>query len=514
MLDFIEELYTNSNTIFKVQRAIQYFRSGYDFNISLFWDDIANDIPLFCSYASSINNGSGERLLAQFQAACALSTTPPYNYIQLADALDELIPEMYNAISGAASVDVSEDVYTFKSSRSGFLSLHRNDLNYRYHSLINPMWDAYEHAKRIYQPQYMSFHFLGCDLGYLPYQVYMLSDQSIDIYIYSLSQTAIDYAYDFGVLNWISPDKLHIIVDEAPKELLASFIHDRHIYFGKDKGYHIDKIILSTFSKLGYQHISDFNIQNESYSILSPLEIINSYRNMHNIPAWITSLNPVCTNSTCCIIAGGPSLDEQLPYIKDHSNDMSIICVSTVLSKLLNNGIHPDYVVATDPKKRTYNHFKELSDSSTTLVVSSTASWLFGEYYRGKKYLVPSDSIIALNEHFMANNIIPWNIGSTVSILAINLAIYLNAKTIKLFGLDLAFPNGVSHAKGTMDYKEYDTTKLISIKSVNNSQVYTNKQFMIYLQQIEDLISKYPDISFINYSDNGAMISGTQWFKN
>lgn len=506
MLDFIEEIYTYSNAIFELKRIAEYAYAGYSFNIGRYWNEVSEKALSFCDGIKKINPTIANNIFNNLQEACSYTSNASSNYTLFADTItDSVIPLMYQAIELTGTIDVDDDYYHFKSSKSGYLSLSNNQTGHVYNSIIDPMWEAYQHAKRIYSPKYLEFKFLGCDLGYLPYQVFCLSNSSADIYIFENNQLRIDYALNYGVLSLIPNNKLHIIIEPKYEKLLKGYTSNADIIIGDSIGYHIENELIKEYASELTDGLRNLYIQNETHSILESLVLVNTYRNIRNSKALYNELAFTKSVKQIAIIGGGPSVDYNLDYLYTNQNNMVIICVSTILKKLLANNIKPDCVVVSDPQSRTYGHFDGLSDYSTPLLLSEYAFWGFSEFYKGPKYIIPTGQ----NTH----NVFPsetkiFNGGSTVTVLATEYAISLLPAEIHLIGLDLAYPGGQTHATGTMDSGAKNNSSIM-IQSVDGSLVASSAQFQIYLKQLEELIANNKSIIFINHSKNGAFIEGT-----
>mgnify|MGYP003311426870 CR=1 FL=1 len=101
-----------------------------------------------------------------------------------------------------------------------------------------------------------------------------------------------------------------------------------------------------------------------------------------------------------------------------------------------------------------------------------------------------------------------YETGGSVTTLALEIALRLGATSIYLLGVDLAYPNGISHATGTMDRMGRDTNGMKRVKSVNGDWVYTDLLFDSYRNWIESKINRYPQVDFYNLSTCGAHIEG------
>jgi len=512
MENFLKDIYKYANLIFNIKEIILKSHCGYDSNIHEHWSQITPTIIEFCQLIANYNPELCNHIYSEIENATKSTSMFPSSYSQFADSLEELLPSLYTAISYLGQIDVSDDDYHIKSSKSGFLSLIDARNNYRYTSTIDPMSEAFEHAHKIYDPFLIEFHFLGVELGYLPYQVYMLSNQSIDIHIYHTSHKAINFALQFGILSWIPEGKLHIHINADEYELLSDFTSSSSDE--QQTGNYIYPDMVHHSSSEYKSIISGAYISNMNYSTLLDMKNSNSYRNMHNQTNWLSNFVPSKETNNWSVIAGGPSLDEQIDYLRKHQNNMNIICATTVLKKMLSNGIKPDCVVSNDPKNRTFGHFDGLTDFTTPLLMAINSNWQFGECYPGPVYLVLTHTNPHIEAVTKSNNQTLFNPGRNITTFAVKLALFFGAKSINLFGVDFSYPNGLSHASGTMDCKTVSTKGMLEIPGVNGQVVYTTQQFMLYISELTEVITQNPQTIFTNYSSSGAFIEGTKWFHH
>ena len=154
-------------------------------------------------------------------------------------------------------------------------------------------------------------------------------------------------------------------------------------------------------------------------------------------------------------------MDDNLDFLKENQGKKTVIAVGTVFRKLLECGITPDLVAVLDPQERTYQQMEGLEGEKVPMLVAVTAYWKFAANYQGDKYLVP---LVGVHEEKEKEE--PWVIGGTVTHLAIEAAVRFGAKKIYLVGVDLAYPNGLSHAEGTMDRTVKSTEDMLPVKGV------------------------------------------------
>ncbi len=151
---------------------------------------------------------------------------------------------------------------------------------------------------------------------------------------------------------------------------------------------------------------------------------------------------------TAVLLAGGPSLDEVLPWVKDNRDKLVVFAVSRISRRLLELDIQPDIVVSVDPHPESFDvskHMLEFPPSVLFVHNNHVTPLLLGQW-RGPNVFM--DFRYPWKPEIDSDNL--HGIGPTVSNCAINLAIEMGFSQLVLAGLDLCFSReGYSHAKGS-----------------------------------------------------------------
>ena len=206
--------------------------------------------------------------------------------------------------------------------------------------------------------------------------------------------------------------------------------------------------------------------------------------------------------------------DNIIDYIRENTGKKQIIVASTVYRKLLKLGIKPDFVVVVDPQNRTFGHMVDVDDFSAKLLLNAVGNWKFSEYYKGKKYLIPCAGHECVSEYYKGTDVKMVDTGSSVTVTCAQIATLFGAKRIDLIGLDMSFPGNVSHASGTMDCTVSEREGYPEIECVAGGMVKTKYEYIFYLREVENVISANKNVEFVNYSNGGAAIKGSKWYKN
>ena len=510
--DFINEIYEYSDIITKLTDISNLCKSQRGIDLTEKWNNLIPDIILM------YKNALSDKLPFTSELAQAINEASSFYDLGVsafADFLDDrLIPALYSTVAPLCKIDVTEKKYRIFSSKSGYLSLQSTDDKRLIHSAINPMSEAYHLAESLYNCSYQEYHILGAGLGYLAKALYELSEHSMDIYVYELLEEISSYADSFGVLYQINPQKLHVITRTDEIELLKAFADssEKNASLTFDSiGYYVAPYENEIFSQTGKEILKDFLLLQTTHQHFGRLSEINFYRNLSNSHSEITEIDFNAYPNDWAIIAAGPSLDSSIDYLRKNRNKYTLVAVSTVLKKLQFAGIVPDFVTVLDPQNRTFGHFEGLLNHNVPLIFASSANWQFSEYYKGRKYLIPVQSIAISDAFYESKGQTPWTAYHTVTSFALDFAIHYCKSDIHLFGVDLSYSGDSSHAIGTMDEKKISTDGMIPIIANDGNQVFTTVQFQMYISEMEKQISMYPERKFINHSAKGAIIKGSEF---
>ena len=236
---------------------------------------------------------------------------------------------------------------------------------------------------------------------------------------------------------------------------------------------------------------------------------VNINRNIRNCPHNVDEIENEFKGKDVIVVAAGPSLDDNLEFLKKSYGKKPILCVGTVYSKLQKCGIEPDYVFFMDPQKETYKQLNNTSENGAKLVIDAAAYWEFSERWQGEKYIALQNGNPLAEDEASKRGVRIYDTGGTVTSLAIDVAVKAGAKSIGLVGVDMAYRDGYSHA-GIDKRRKTDNSELIKVRGVTGEDVYTEVVLYNYLKWIEKEIENNKQVKFINYSTCGAYINGAE----
>ena len=506
--DFLEEIYGEAILYTELKETMEWARGDIT-NIVL--NRLKELLPKLGRLSKKITQQNPERGLAFWEKVEKLTEYTGGN-AALADYIeDAVLPVLDAYLRSLNEIDVDDgEGFCLRSSRRGFLTLYDTERNFYLHSALDPMWEAREQIRQLYDPSAERYAILGCGLGYHAYQLYRISEGSVRIYLFEREQRIVDYALNYGVLSWIPQECLEITVDEniLPFFECAEQENTEHFVFRPEMD-RLPENVLPPVRGVYIQQCTRW-----SYELLTR---INFFRNTLEKAGGknIRELYEKEKSENFAVIAGGPSLEQNLELLRSLKGKVTLIAVGTVFGKLLRDGVEPDYVTVMDPQHYTLKQLADVENCKVPLILSATAYWAWMAKYAGDKYIVPVTGCLKeVEDYAVRNHLKIWPVGGSVTSLATRAALEFGAKRIYLFGADFAYPGGDSHAPGTPDYKKMDSGGLFPVESVDGKEVYTEANMNGYRKDMEKVIADNPSVRFYNMSTVGAKIHGAGERKN
>ena len=202
------------------------------------------------------------------------------------------------------------------------------------------------------------------------------------------------------------------------------------------------------------------------------------------------------------LVSAGPSLDDNIGFLRESKGKRIIIAVNTVVKKLKLEGITPDIIVMLSPEQILKKHLEGIEDFTTNipLVMPICGSRSFVSIYRGPIYSIDQE-LLSRDDS--------WDFGGTVTSLALNLAFYLKSSSIYLVGSDLAFTGGRNFSKDVAHGEYENIDNELRVESSDGGSVQTNQLYNSFREIIERQISRHPGVKVYNLAEHGAKIKGT-----
>lgn len=223
---------------------------------------------------------------------------------------------------------------------------------------------------------------------------------------------------------------------------------------------------------------------------------------------------PVRKNNIACLVSSGPSLDENVKWLKSKEKNIDIYVVGSALSTLLKKQITPYAAVITDAQKVTENQFTGLGYDGI-LYYLSTANYKIVMSHPGEKYLICQEGYSSSEKLAEQYQLPLLKTGGSVATVTFSLIEYLGYETIVLFGQDLAFFGNNTHAKSSSSNLEILNNNMVfrEVESNDGRIINTMSNLLVYKYWFENKI-KQTTMEVYNTSKKGAKIVGTKLLKD
>lgn len=215
------------------------------------------------------------------------------------------------------------------------------------------------------------------------------------------------------------------------------------------------------------------------------------------------------------LVAAGPSLDKNITFLKDAKGKAFIMVVDTALNTVLEHGILPDMTITIDSRKplRLFEHpeyaripivlAEQSREEAVQLNQARHYYALSEESYLGRMIASKTKKKVASLES-----------GGSVANSALDFLVEMGFKTIILIGQDLAYPNGIAHTqnayKGNEAALDLSDSKYLQIEGNDGKLIWTEWNMNAYRKWMEQYICRFPSVRFVNATEGGARIHGTE----
>ncbi|MBP2241985.1 hypothetical protein J2Z40_002558 [Cytobacillus eiseniae] len=245
--------------------------------------------------------------------------------------------------------------------------------------------------------------------------------------------------------------------------------------------------------------------------------IIEPLKNTEHIPNSINlkKLKGKFQGERAILIAAGPSLQDDIDFLKKNQNSFHLFSVGSALRALLTNGINPDYTLSIDASDRNFEtHFKGLNYNGT-LVYETMSNSKIQDGHSGSLIVSKSSADHVTSQFF--NDLFTFSQSSpSVAVYALQVIVYLGFSEIYLVGQDLALVNGNYYSEGIKHHEGMtDLKNELWVKNNEGDLVGTTRSLKIFLDTFEALIKTLPEsITIYNLSRYGAKIEGTTYISS
>jgi len=231
----------------------------------------------------------------------------------------------------------------------------------------------------------------------------------------------------------------------------------------------------------------------------------------------IVNMKNVYSGKPAVIVSAGPSLSKNISQLKQFEDKAVIFTGGRTWRTLIEEGVKADFLSIVDAHELSYELVDEvINKEEVTLVHSEILPNKVLELHKGNRIFYPyapwiNDIVESPNYAFTH---------SSVAHTCTKLAMYMGCNPIIFLGQDLAYTDDKVHAENAEfvqeKYKDKeDITKVADsfspyVEDIYGNKIRTSMTLSLFREQFEEIIKESPEIEFINSTEGGANIKGTE----
>lgn len=221
------------------------------------------------------------------------------------------------------------------------------------------------------------------------------------------------------------------------------------------------------------------------------------------------------TRDWMVVVAAGPTLLDQMAWMKQQRGRFQLIAVDAAVRSLMAAGLVPDHVLAMESNPVLFELFFEGLDlaplANTGLVYSPLVHRKTLQAWPGKRFAVAINqpSYRDFDQKHPRGKLF-----SSGSVLhpAVDLAVKMGAKNVVLAGADFSFTKGQSHVAGSHLQLAVQTRTNCWVLNGHGVRVPSMRNYVGYLRDLERYLAWRTGVRFFNASQEGACIASTHAF--
>ena len=250
----------------------------------------------------------------------------------------------------------------------------------------------------------------------------------------------------------------------------------------------------------------------------------NSLQNINSINSktvyQISDLDGKFLGEAALIVGAGPSLIENIQFIKNNREKYVIFAVNKALKILAENNIIPDFAVCADARfvEKTLSLPDEYLQKINCIMLLNTDSSVINKNFKRTFISFSSNDGIVKRLSEYNKFIKTRETGGSATTAAFVNAVKMGFSRIILTGVDLAFKDSAVYSTGetyeavtSNKVKINNITKnLTKVPSVNGNDVVTSEDYAAFIQHMETLIKDMEFSEIYNTTSFGAKIEGVK----
>ncbi len=231
----------------------------------------------------------------------------------------------------------------------------------------------------------------------------------------------------------------------------------------------------------------------------------------------IVNMKNMYSGRPAVIVSAGPSLSKNISQLKQFEDKAVIFTGGRTWRTLIEEGIKADFLSIVDAHELSYELVDEvIKKEEITLVHSEILPNKVLELHKGNRVFYPyapwiNDMVDNPNFNFTY---------SSVAHTCTKIAMYMGCNPIIFIGQDLAYTDDKVHAKNAEfvqeKYKDKEDINKVAdefslyVEDIYGNKVRTSMTLSLFREQFEEIIKENCQIKFINSTEGGANIKGTE----
>lgn len=221
------------------------------------------------------------------------------------------------------------------------------------------------------------------------------------------------------------------------------------------------------------------------------------------------------------LVAGGPSLTEALPLLKEVQGKAVLFSVDSALPILARHGIRPDFVSVLDYRNVTYEKIAPTAASFTNPPNLIGMTWVCAKIpkcfnYKNIFWFFTGSSFESWISKKLGGRLLTIGAGSVAHLNFLG-SIVTGCSPAILVGQDLGYPTGKDHAEGvvissadTMKRNIRNPESKVILKANDGNLIESDRSMFNLKTTFEEMIKGNPG-HYINTTFRGAVIEGTEF---
>ncbi|HQD50401.1 MAG TPA: DUF115 domain-containing protein [Defluviitaleaceae bacterium] len=407
-----------------------------------------------------------------------------------------------------------DDCYTLK--------LKYLDRELYLHSKYSPIKEAERFVEKIKDFNIKTvFIIYGMGLGYHILELMKYLHEENSLIIIEPNEEVLSKA--FSVFDWtklLNRKKTHLFTGtdrQAINLLLGEFVditNAENIQFLTFSQY--DKIY-PEFYKVVYEEIKNyvslFKISKNTKTHFWNKYNENFFNNLTKMvhEHSINDLKGQFNNVPAFIVSAGPSLDKNIKALRQVQNRGLIFSGGRTLTALIHNNIRPHFVVSMDPGIAAYEVLQEHKKHDIPLITTVVSNDEVIQAHQGDQFYIANSEYTGLIHYFTKKEMDILPLGASVANASAAIALYLGCNPIIFVGQDLAYTDGKYHAQSCqIGQEETDEDDRFEVEGIYGGKVWTNSVWYTFLMWMEKFIYHSSGKLFIDATEGGAKIHGTE----